>query len=346
MSTRCRLEAVRAKHGAALQRPPLRRVQSVARRLPPRSRSSVRRTSSLEVLPQTSWDQGLLVNGSASDTAADAAGLISELSASRLTLKLDSRSAVTEVRGDLAQPVVAGVIGKQAISGFRARLTELQADRLDQDSLSAALLDDLPTVRLISGYARMMESPLPPGPRLAPSLSICRGWAPDGTAQARAGAGLELLDGVPTAPAFVDLLDATTDFHDESPLQPRSMRRRRILEVVPRNDTLEVYEYFRDSHIDADGVEGSLHEYVVTAVVNAADLVVMRISVEPLALPFAECPLAAGNAELLCGSSLSDINASVKSLLNGTMGCTHLNDVLRFLRFVGPLHSSLLTSEV
>ena len=71
----------------------------------------------------------------------------------------------------------------------------------------------------------------------------------------------------------------------------------------------------------------------MTARLGADDLVVRAISVEPRALPFPECTLAAPNAQLLVGLSANDIEASVRSALGGTMGCTHLNDTLRFLRF-------------
>ena len=57
----------------------------------------------------------------------------------------------------------------------------------------------------------------------------------------------------------------------------------------------------------------------------------------PHALPFGECPLAAPNAADLTGAPLRDITAAVKERLAGTRGCTHLNDTLRFLRYVPAL---------
>jgi hypothetical protein len=59
--------------------------------------------------------------------------------------------------------------------------------------------------------------------------------------------------------------------------------------------------------------------------------------VEPHALPFPECPLAAPNARDLTGVSLREITGTVRARLSGTRGCTHLNDVLRFLRYVPAL---------
>jgi Protein of unknown function (DUF2889) len=50
-----------------------------------------------------------------------------------------------------------------------------------------------------------------------------------------------------------------------------------------------------------------------------------------------ECPLAAPNAADLTGASLRDVTATVKERLTGTRSCTHLNDTLRFLRYVPAL---------
>jgi hypothetical protein len=217
---------------------------------------------------------------------------------------------------------------------------------LDPSSLLAALLDDLPTVRLISGYGRLIEMPpvVTDGRTSAPVLNVCRGWAADGTANRLAASGQSVITGTPPAPAFDGLLSdeagMAAGLMDEPAVRPRSMRRRRILDVVPAGADVEVFQYFRDSHVDRSHVEGSLHEYVMTARLTRADLVIQAISVEPRALPFPECPLAAPNAQLLVGTSAADVEDSVRARLGGTMGCTHLNDVLRFLRFAGSLVSA------
>jgi hypothetical protein len=116
------------------------------------------------------------------------------------------------------------------------------------------------------------------------------------------------------------------------------MRRRRILDVARRPGGFEVFEYFRDSHIDADLREGALHEYEVHARAAAdAGCTLKQIDVVPHALPFGECPLAAPNAADLAGVSLRDVGGTVKQRLAGTRSCTHLNDTLRFLRYVPAL---------
>jgi Protein of unknown function (DUF2889) len=319
-------------------------------RLPGRRPGSVRRTSSLAIEPAGEWDNGTRVEGVACDSVAAGDGAVTELRTASVTATLDAASQLTSAGGDLPAEVAAGLVGRSPVSGFRKELTRLAAVGLAPDSLSAAILDDLPTVRLISGYARLMELPQPTGEgrTAAPMLNVCRGWAADGTASRLAKSGQSVITGTPPAPAFAELLGGAADDSGasfaEPPLRPRSMRRRRVLDLVRAGRDLEVYQYFRDSHVDADAIEGSLHEYVMTARLSAADLVVREISVEPRALPFPECRLATPNVQLLVGVTVAGIESSVRATLGGTMGCTHLNDVLRFLRFAASLAASMTDS--
>jgi Protein of unknown function (DUF2889) len=235
------------------------------------------------------------------------------------------------------------------VRGFRARLAVL--DELDPSSLESAVLDELPTIRLISGYAQMIERITLTGAdgvaplgskqdRRSPMAGICAGWASGATADTRLRAGVPLMDGTPLAPALATM---TACFHAEPAARRRSMRRRRILDVTARGGGYEIFQYYRDSHVDAGLREGALHEYEVHARVApdtgnpAGEYTLERVDVVPHALPFGECPLAAPNAADLAGVPLRDITAAVKDRLAGTRGCTHLNDALRFLRYVPAL---------
>jgi Protein of unknown function (DUF2889) len=321
-------------------------VSNPLARLPDRQPGSVRRISSLAIEPAGEWDNGTVVTGVSQDSVVGD-GTVTLLRTAAVTAALDAGSRLTSADGDLPAEVVAALIGRSPVSGFRKELVRLAAAGLDPGSPQAAILDDLPTVRLISGYARLMELPPPvaEGRSAAPTVNVCRGWAADGTASRLAAAGQSVITGTPPAPRFAELLGEAPDgpaggrtaSFAEPPLRPRSMRRRRVLDLVRVGPDLEVYQYFRDSHIDVDGGEGSLHEYVMTARLSAAELVLREISVEPRALPFPECRLAAVNADLLIGLPAAVIEGSVRSTLGGTMGCTHLNDVLRFLRFTAAL---------
>jgi hypothetical protein len=76
----------------------------------------------------------------------------------------------------------------------------MAAAGLAPDSLVAALLDDLPTARLIAGYARLLETGAASAadrPGSAPLLNVCRGWALEGTAHRLARSGQDRYRGVP-----------------------------------------------------------------------------------------------------------------------------------------------------
>jgi hypothetical protein len=328
--------------------------------LPGLAPGTVRRTVSLEISPDPDWSAGLRVTALGRDLLAGGPDDSRVLRVTRMTVTIDTASRVTGIESALPASVTEPLIGAGAASGFRARLAGL--DGLDPPSLESAVLDELPTVRLISGYARMIEltgahgvteaadaADAAGGPgtaarqplhdRRSPMVGICAGWAPGATAHQRVLAGAAIVTGTPPAPAMTSM---TPYFHAEPAPQPRSMRRRRILDVAPRPEGYDVFGYFRDSHFDAELREGALHEYEVHARAAADEgCTLEHIDVVPHALPFGECPLAAPNAADLTGAPLRDIAGTVKERLAGTRSCTHLNDTLRFLRYVPALTDDL-----
>jgi len=332
--------------------------------LPDPAPGTVRRTLSLEVSPDGDWSAGLRVAASGRDLLVTGGGSL-VLGAARMSVTIDAASRITGIQSDLPGAVTDPLIGATPVSGFRARLAGL--DELDPSSLESAVLDELPTVRLISGYGQMIEligltgadgvalsAEAVGGPggtalasnhdRRSPPVGICAGWAPGATADTRVRAGIPVVNGTPPAPALASM---TPYFHAESDPQPRSMRRRRVMDVTGRGSGYEVYEYFRDSHFDAGLREGALHEYEVHARVEpdrgrpAGWYTLEHIDVVPHALPFGECPLVAPNAADLVGAPLGDITGIVRERLAGPRGCTHLNDTLRFLRYVPALAGHL-----
>jgi hypothetical protein len=309
--------------------------------LPDPAPPAVRRTLSLEVSPDGDWTEGLRVTAAGRDLLVTGDGSL-VLRAARISVTLDIASRVTGIESELPAAVTDPLIGATVVRGFRARLAGL--DALDPSSLESAVLDELPTIRLISGYARMIEliglnGPGPHDDRSSPMAGICAGWAPGATADTRVRAGVPILSGTPLAPAVTAM---TPYFHAEPDPRPRSMRRRRVLDVTDRGGGYEVFEYFRDSHFDAESREGALHEYEVHArVALNAGYTLEHVDVVPHALPFGECSLAAPNAADLTGAPLRAITGTVRERLAGTRSCTHLNDTLRFLRYVPALTGDL-----
>jgi hypothetical protein len=300
--------------------------------LPVLGPSSVRRVMAVTTAPDPAWDAGLVCTGMAQDVAADAVGQPQRLATADCTARLAADATVR----DLVSPVPAAreLAGTRATSGFRRRLASLGDS---PSSLAMALLDELPTLFVVSGYARAMESAHRRGPRVPPLLNVCAGWAEGGTADRGMRASGWSLRPLPAAPPLqVPLSDGD---HDRA-LAP-GMTRQRLLDVTATGSRYEVFEYFRDSYVDPAGAEFSLHEYVVRATVAAEGLVLRSLEVDARALPYPECPLAAGPARSLVGVPLARIQDQIRTSLAGTRGCTHLNDTLRFLRFVPALIARL-----
>src|ERR1700728_4703279 len=242
--------------------------------LPDPAPDTVRRTLSIEVSADGDWSAGLRVTASGRDLLVTGGGGDRVLRAARMSVTLDTASRVTGIESGLPASVTDPLIGATAVRGFRARLAGL--DDLDPSSIESAVLDELPTIRLISGYARMIELVELTGAdgvveaaqaaeavdRRSPMAGVCAGWTPGATADTRVRAGVPIMTGTPPAPALASM---TPYFHAEPHPRPTSMRRRRILDVTVGGSGYEVFQYYRDSHLDAGLREGALHEYEVHA---------------------------------------------------------------------------------
>jgi hypothetical protein len=267
------------------------------RRLPARGASSIRRTTTVDCVPDGTWEHGAVLTARGRDLVTDADGTSHEQSAHDLALRTDADGRLQSLDGSADLP--EQLIGVGAGRGLRAILRETFAG--SESSLEAALLDDLPGMQIISGYARIHGTAGLTHPREAPSsqIGVCHGWRRDGIA-ARAGAGLvDMLADRPVAP---DLTGPEDAWHDDPPLEQDGMRRRRMVDVTP-GDPTRVDAYFRDTHQPSD------------------------------------CPGAAPGVVRVEGVALRDIEAGVRTRLAGTAGCTHLNDLVRSLRFVEELTS-------
>ena len=171
----------------------------------------------------------------------------------------------------------------------------------------------------------------PEGLELVQQADLCAGWKAGGTIMVGMAAGVPPVVTGPDAPTL-DRADDPWAWHEVPGALPALvMRRRRRIDVVPAPDdaTVLVDAHFRDSHMDDEGTETVVHEYVIGLVLDGRDLRVVDSSATPRVLPWFECPEAAGSAERLVGRPLDGLRASVRAEFLGTSTCTHLNDALR-----------------
>jgi hypothetical protein len=125
-------------------------------------------------------------------------------------------------------------------------------------------------------------------------------------------------------------------WHPIDPLPPFAARRRRRIDLID-GDPLSIDAMFRDTAVDADGVESVLHEYTVTAAVDPLTMQVVDADAVPRSLPYQECPQAAGSAVQLITRDVRDLRRAVGREMRGISTCTHLNELYRTFADIGAL---------
>ncbi|MFA5883379.1 MAG: DUF2889 domain-containing protein [Acidimicrobiia bacterium] len=240
-------------------------------------------------------------------------------------------------------PGLQALVGVVVGPGFRAKVDRVAPELRGTGAPLYLLLDDMPGATLVSGYSMLragMIGEIVHDEYLDARGDLCAGWAVDASMM-----GLIKQTGhnpVPFGPEAppVERADDPLAFHAMEPLAPFGMRRLRRLDVMTPSAPGAPYPadvFFRDSHVDADGVETIVHEYSVAVTVDGPSRTVVSIDANADVLPWQECPAAIGSAARLVGMPLADLRPWVRETFVGTSTCTHLNDVLRGLADLGHL---------
>lgn len=279
-----------------------------------------------------------MLRAGAQDVASAHDGAAALLDRATLTVWLDRRMTVQRI---LADPPCAGIddlIGVPSGRGFRAAARVAVGPAFGGPL--RLLLDDVPVAALISGYAPLRSGELSAGAAgsratVLAMRDLCSGWRDGGTMMTSIDLGRGVP--VPDLAAAPDLDRRDDPFAGDPPgrLAPGSLRRRRRIDVFSplRDGTTPVEATFRDTFAGPDAVEGTLHEYLLSATVDSSGRLA-TISAEPRVLPWPECPAAAGGLAGLTGTTMEELGSALPV---GTGSCTHLNDLLRSLTDVGSL---------
>jgi hypothetical protein len=318
-----------------LSSPPGRPVAAI----PPRAPGSVRRSSHVDM----SWPEAspgdpsaaVVLDAVASDvvTAADGSGRTAGTARLRTTVAPGRR--VTAIAAEPALPALDSLVGLIAASGWRAATRQLVPEGLL--SPLGLLLDEVPIAVLLSFYAGLRAGTLSGSLGTAAAdymRDLCSGWATDATPMRSIDAGGPVpLPQLVAAPRETSADPLATE--PRPPLLPGRFRRSRRIDVRP-GEVLQVDATFRDSWCDPVDGEGVLHEYVVTAEVDAQGTV-LSVAAEPRVLPYGECPRAAASPQHLVGRPVDTAATAMPPELAGTSSCTHLGDLLRTLACVPAL---------
>jgi hypothetical protein len=171
-------------------------------------------------------------------------------------------------------------------------------------------------------------------------LDVCAGYAE--------GASSLLPDGYPNhgnysraEAAPVENPSDSAGWHAMPSQSGPKTRRTRRMDLWREGELVKVELGFQDSGANPEGGRTAIHEYLVHAEIDAAAGVLTALQALPLVLPYRECPGASIKATRMIGQKVRGFRQSVLETLPSTLGCTHLNDVLRTLADIPRLAQSL-----
>lgn len=320
--------------------------------LPALKANSVRRTTSIEV----SWPEGRMrpavFDCRARDIRigdlADRQDIFGWAECSVIV------SAAREIIGLITAPVdprAVQMIGVVAGKRSRSAIREVFGEKQAISSPLCALLDDLAGVSLVAPWAWFVARTLyaggereaatgaadlkqPTDELEQPAHEVCLGYSKSSRNERIAtGEGnypLGRTARVLTLPGDLDALHQLPD-------QPGvTMRRVRWLDIHRQDGKLFVDIGVQDSASAPDlRQRRTVHQYTGRVIVQNGSLI--EISISPEILPYNACFRSPENIPLLHAIPISELSTLVPKVLKTTLGCTHLNDMLRTLSSIPAL---------
>lgn len=246
-------------------------------------------------------------------------------------------------------PAAQRLVGVRAGGSSRTAIAETLSDLRGTPTFQ--LLDDFAGASLVAGWiwSRWTDDWMARATRQAALASpdharrmvnICTGFAEGGSSFTPDGRPNNI-DQSSTEVGPLENPDDAAGWH-AMPYQegPRKRRSRRI-DLWREGDLIKVDAGFQDSGSNPNGGRTAIHEYRVHAEIEADTGILAALQVLPLILPYRECPGASVKASRMIGHTVAGFREDVLATLPGTLGCTHLNDMLRSLADVPRLAESL-----
>jgi Protein of unknown function (DUF2889) len=304
---------------------------------PTRRAGSLRRTTSHACIRADGLEGPVTAVCRGRDLFTATGGATATLAEHRIEVEVVfAEGTITSIDADPPLPGGLRLVGRGAYSGFRRHAGDVFPHDKATHTVRFQLLDDLPIALLLSGRVVRAEGIALGRSDRPPPTDICAGWVAGGFAvKGFTELGPPLTIG-PRAP-MVERSDDATAWHRFEPSSALSTHRRRRLDVWIEDGAGQVDTYLRDSYVDREGTETTVHEYGVRASIDVGTGRFTEVVAVPGRLPFPECLTAAGSAGRLAGAPTIGLRDWVAASLTGPSTCTHLNDTLRSLEGVGPL---------
>ncbi|SRR5690554_1129304 len=327
-------------------------AQASAGPAPLRRPGSIRRTTSID----SDWPDGFgkawIMTGAARDLLTPFNGDAVELAKADYRIRTSPMREILEIAATPDHPRLQELVGVRAGGASRraleATLGDIQGTALFQ------LLDDFAGASLVAGWiwSRWTEDwqkrvsgsgQKSTAGNKGRMVNVCTGFT-EGASSLLEDGSVDHPNQSSTEVGSLVNPDDPMGWHALAEQQGRPMARRaRRIDIWRAEGVIKVDAGFQDSGPNPQGTRTAIHEYRVYAEIDEANDTLLSLQVLPLILPFRECPGAAMKAARMVGQNVAGFRHTVLDTLAGTLGCTHLNDVLRALADVPALVRALPT---
>jgi hypothetical protein len=317
---------------------------------PPRRPGSIRRTTSIDSDWPDGYGEPWNMIGRARDLLTLADGSEPQVvDAGQYRILASPLREIMSIEANPGHPRLQEMVGVRAGGASRTALADKLGDL--RGSALYQVLDDYAGASLVAGWiwSRWMDDWIGAA-RSAPQratagkggrmMNICTGFAPGASSLNEDGSTNH------TSQSFTEVgplenPDDPIGWHHLPFQEGPQKRRARRIDLWRERDLIKVDAGFQDSGSNPEGGRTAIHEYRLFAEVDAASSKLVALQVLPMILPFRECPGASVKATRMIGQDVSTFRDAVLETLPSTLGCTHLNDVLRALADVPVLAQRL-----
>jgi hypothetical protein len=309
---------------------------------PERRAGSVRRTTTHDSLRLEGLRGPVFTTALGRDLLTDERGASIDLGQARIDAVAEYAKGVITALNVSPEADVSALVGVSIFSKFRSAIEKALPGEADSHHVRFQLLDELPAAILGSGRALRVAGlgmGISSEGRSLP-VDICSGWAAGGTLLSGYSELGPPLHRGPQAPSFA-LSGDELAWHDVAVLRPHATRRARRLDIWEEGGRGWADAFFRDSHVNAEGVETITHEWTLRAELDLETRSFASGAARSGPLPYPECPGAGASADRLAGMPFDGLRRAVRGSFVGPSTCTHLNDTFRSMEDVGALLDAL-----